>query len=83
MDEQGRSWFDKPANVKKLLRGLYAICTTLVVLDFVIHRHTVLRVEHVWGFYAIYGFVACVSLVLTATQMRKVLLRDEDYYDGE
>ena len=29
-----------------------------------------------------YGFVACVLLVLIATQMRKVLMRkEEDYYD--
>jgi hypothetical protein len=33
------------------------------------------------GFYAFYGFVACVLLVLIAKQMRKVLMRKEDYYD--
>ena len=33
------------------------------------------------GFYCIYGFAACVALVLLATEMRKVIMRDEDYYD--
>ena len=33
------------------------------------------------GFYAVYGFVACVLLVLLAKEMRKVLIRKEDYYD--
>jgi hypothetical protein len=32
------------------------------------------------GFY-IYGFVACVVLVVIAKEMRKVLMRKEDYYD--
>jgi len=40
---------------------------------------------HAWealpGFYALFGFVACVVLVLIAKEMRKVLMRDEDYYD--
>ena len=28
-------------------------------------------------------FIACVVLVLIATQMRKVLMRPEDYYDDD
>ena len=39
--------------------------------------------EGLWGFYAIYGFVACVILVLLAKEMRKLLMRDEDYYDRD
>jgi hypothetical protein len=33
------------------------------------------------GFYALFGFVACVTLVLIAKQMRKILKRKADYYD--
>ena len=32
--------------------------------------------------YAIYGFVACVVLVVLAKIMRKGLMRDEHYYDA-
>ena len=38
-------------------------------------------IEKIPGFYAFYGFIGCVVLVLLATAMRKVLMRDEDYYD--
>jgi hypothetical protein len=34
-----------------------------------------------FGFYSVYGFVACVLLVLLAKEMRKLLIRKEDYYD--
>ena len=34
-----------------------------------------------FGFYAFFGFIACVALVLIAKQLRRVLLRREDYYD--
>ena len=33
------------------------------------------------GFHAAYGFISCVLLVLAATQMRRFVKRDEDYYD--
>ena len=73
--------FDNPRNVSRLLAGFYVICGILLVLDFVLHRHTVHSWESLPGFYALYGFVACVLLVLIAKEMRKVLMRKEDYYD--
>jgi hypothetical protein len=73
--------FDNPRNVARLLRGLYLICFFLFLLDFILHRHVALRWEVITGFYPLFGFVACVTLVLVAKQMRKVLMRKEDYYD--
>ena len=37
--------------------------------------------EHWPGFYSLYGFVACVALVIAAKELRKLLMRDETYYD--
>lgn len=74
-------FFDNPANVKRLLIGFYIICAILVILDFVIHRHTGFSWEKIPAFYAIYGFVACVVLVVLAKEMRKFVMRKEDYYD--
>ena len=75
--------FDKPENVQRLLRGFYAFCVVLILVDFVVHRHIYQSLEKIPGFYAIYGFVACVLLVLVAKEMRKVLMRKEDYYDAD
>ncbi len=38
------------------------------------------RAEHWPAFYPVYGFVACVLLVLVAKQMRRVIGRSEVYY---
>ncbi len=73
--------FDRPENVERLLKFFYAICILLAVADFVLHRHIGFDWEKIPAFYAIYGFVACVLLVLIAKQMRKVLMRKEDYYE--
>lgn len=78
--------FDNRKNVKRLIRILFSICFVLFLLDFIIHRHLSLEEEKFsfeeWpGFYAVYGFVSCVLLVLGAKQMRKLLMRKEDYYE--
>ena len=72
--------FDNPKNVKLVIRALYISCFVLFAMDLVIHRHTVHPWESFTGFYAIYGFLACVILVLLARELRKVVMRDEDYY---
>ncbi len=74
-------FFDKPENIKKMLRVFYVLCGLLVVADFIVHRHIYHDWENIPAFYAIYGFVGCTVLVLIATQMRKVIMRKEDYYD--
>lgn len=33
--------------------------------------------------YAIYGFVACVALVLIGRLLRRLVMRHENYYDGD
>jgi hypothetical protein len=64
-----------------LLKGFYAICILLVLADFVVHRHIGFGWEKIPAFYALYGFVACVLLVLIAKKIRNVVMRKEDYYD--
>ncbi len=73
--------FDRQENVDRLLKGFYAICMLLVLVDFVVHRHIGFNWEKIPAFYAIYGFVACVLLVLIAKKIRNVVMRKEDYYD--
>ncbi len=73
-------WPDKPENVKKIIWFVVAICTASVVADLFYDKHGHYDFEHIIGFHAAYGFVSCVVLVLAATQMRKLVMRDEDYY---
>jgi hypothetical protein len=84
-------FLDRPENVRKVLRILYVVCGFLMLLDFadvVLQRLHIIHLRHayrVWeglpGFYSVFGFVACVTLVLIAKQMRRVLKRGEEYYD--
>jgi len=78
----GDHFFDNPKNIQMIFRGLYALAAGLFLVDFFIHRHVVHPWERLWGFYPIYGFLSIVLLVLVAKQLRKVVMRDEDYYDA-
>lgn len=79
-DEPEGMW-DKKKNVDRLLYVFYTLCVLLVLGDVVVHRHVYHEWEHLFGFHAWYGFVACWILVVVAKQMRRVLMRPEDYYD--
>ena len=81
MPQEKQHIFDKPKNVRRLLWALYLACALLLAADLFIHRHVEHAWESLWGFYALFGFVACVLLVLLAKQLRKILKRPEDYYD--
>ena len=80
-DKPRRHLFDNPRNVKRAIYALYAVCAISLLGEFVIDRH----VDHPWealfGLYPLYGFGACVLLVLIAKEMRKILMRKDDYYD--
>jgi len=81
--KEKRYLFDNPRNVRAVIYGLYTVCATLFLLDFVLHRHAEYSWEGWYGFYGIFGFVACVFLVLAAKEMRKAVRRREDYYDDK
>lgn len=75
------SWLDQPRNVARLYRGLWVLGALLVLADLIVHRHAETRFDGWFGFYGVYGFVACVGLVLAARVLRRIVMRREDYYD--
>lgn len=80
MREEDRLYLLRPETVNRIVYALYAICAGSVLLDLVIHRHEILDFAHFFGFYAGFGFVACVGLVLAAKGLRRLLKRSENYY---
>ena len=71
------------SKLRRVLYGLYACCGALMLIDVLYHRHSLHPWDNWRGFYAVYGFVGCVSLVLIAKLLRKLVKRQEDYYDKE
>ena len=78
-----RHFFDHPQNVKRVLRVFYGLAAGLFLIDLVIHRHVIHEWESFTGFYAVFGFIACVVLVLVAKQLRKLVMKNESYFEDE
>lgn len=76
-----RHGLDSPRSGRIALRGVAVTCALLVASDFVIEKHGHYGFETWIGFQGVYGFIACVALVLAAKQLRRIVKRDRDYYD--
>jgi hypothetical protein len=81
MATEPQGWADKPANQRLIRRMIFGACALLVIADFLVHRHISTDIERVPAFYALYGFVALVGVVMAAKGLRRIVKRDEDYYD--
>ena len=83
--------FDNPRNVKRFLIIFFSSVISLLVIDAVyiylsekhiIERHAYYKWEEAFGFYAFFGFVSCVVLVLISKYiLRPLVMRKEDFYE--
>ena len=72
---------DSRAFGARVFWAIAVICAGLVLADLFYPRHGHYAAESLVGAYGAYGFVSGVALVLAAVQLRKLVRRDEDYYD--
>ena len=79
--ERKTGWFDKPGNFKLFLRLFFLSLGVLLIVDFFIPKHAAFPWEETPCFFAAYGYVSCVLLVLVARVLRLFIKREEDYYD--
>lgn len=80
-DHHASGFFYREEVIRWILRIFYLCCAALLLADFFIHRHTITDIEKLPTFYGLYGFIACVILVVIAKWLRIILIRSEDYYD--
>lgn len=78
-----RRWLDEPRNVTRVVYGLGAACALVFLADLFYSKKPYFDVEKLFGFYAVYGFLGSVGLVLAAKAMRPLLRRDEDFYERD
>lgn len=76
--------------LQKHLRAVFRICGVLLILlvvgDFLLvdkeHAHT--KAEHMFGFWSVFGFIACLLIVFVAKGYGRLgIMKREDYYADE
>lgn len=67
-----------------VIRCCYAVLAALVVIDLFVdkhHAHTWAE-KHIPGFWAMFGFVACVAIIIISKWFgHQGIMTREDYYD--
>jgi len=72
---------DSPKNRARVRKYFYISLLILLVIEFFVPKHGHFSWEEAHGFYAVYGFIGCVSLIFIARGLRWLVKRKEDYYD--
>jgi len=62
-------------------RFLLVIAIILLVVEFLVHRHGETHLEESFMFPAIFGFIAFIFIVEVGKILRRLIMRDESYYD--
>ena len=76
-------WLVRPATIRRLWQVSAAVLALTVLLQLSIKVKGYFGVDGWLGFGALYGFLACVAMVLFAKVLGPLLKRGEDYYRGD
>ncbi len=73
--------FDRTSTHRRIFTGLLVACAVVALSDLVYHKHGHFHFEEAFGFHALFGFVAYLTIVNSAKLLRRFVKRPEDYYD--
>ena len=82
-DSNKPNWLERPSTVRRLWWTFVIVLAVTVALQFVIKVKGYFMVDAWFGFGAVYGFLACLLMVVFAKLLGKLLKRDESYYRQE
>jgi len=80
MNERKTHWLLRPATIRLLWLVFAGILGLSVSAGLFVDQHAHFGIEGSFGFYAWYGFVTCVAMVVLAKLLGIFLKRPEDYY---
>ena len=81
MTERQKHWLVRPATIRKLWIGFIAVLALTVVAGFFVHQHESFGIEDTFAFFAWYGFITCVAMVVLAKVLGIFLKRPDTYYE--
>jgi hypothetical protein len=76
-----QNWFYKKTSIKKLWISAIVILALTVIAEIIIKLHPHFKVEEIFSFHAVYGFISCVIMIVFAKLLGFLIKRKDDYYD--
>ena len=80
MREKQTHWLLRPRGIRLLWLVFAGILGLSVLAGLLVHPHEHFGIEGSFGFYAWYGFLTCVAMVVLAKLLGILLKRPDDYY---
>ena len=77
------AWLARPATIRLLWRVLWVVLALTVLAELFIKIKGYFGIDEWFAFGAIYGFLACLAMVIFAKVLGYFLKRDENYYRAE
>ena len=68
--------------VRRLWIAFIAVLVATVGAELLVSPEPHFAVERLFGWNAIYGFLACAAMILLAKALGLLIKRPDDYYDG-
>lgn len=81
-DSETRHWLTRPETIRRLWWMFAAVLALTVIAQLAVHIHAHFGADGWFGFYALFGFISCVAMVVFARLLGRLLKRPEDYYEG-
>ena len=76
-----QNWFYRESSIKKIWIIAIVILILAILIEVLVTLHPHFKVEGLFAFHAIYGFIACVGMVIFAKLLGYLIKRKDDYYD--
>lgn len=78
---QQKHWLVRPENIRLLWRLFIVILALTVLTELPLEGHPYFEIDGWFAFYAVFGFLACVGMIVFAKALGLLLKRPDDYYD--
>ncbi|HUF80555.1 MAG TPA: hypothetical protein VMN03_05405 [Burkholderiales bacterium] len=78
----GGHWLDEPRNVRLLWRIFLGVLAATVLAELAIELHPHFEIESLFGFHALYGFLACAAMIGVAKGLGSLLKRPDTHYEA-
>ena len=80
-EDEKLHWLLRPRTIRRLWIGSAVVLSLLVLADLLIHPHATFGIDGTFGFYAWYGLLTCMAMVLFAKVLGVLLKRPDTFYD--
>ena len=76
-------WLVRPGTIRLLWMIFLSVLALTILASLFTEVHAWFRIDGSFAFYAWYGFLTCIGMVIVAKLLGRLLHRKDSYYDRD